>query len=223
MDNQEYEQKKQECWEDFCRYIVDAEEEFYNMFDRAYFLGKQKETVTQEEIEKAAKDYAYNVGDSDRERLIIRDAFVDGANFTLGKHEKDAEVDRTLKVNCQLFCRLCADADDYINEHLEENDSDYVYYQGRSDALYELYRGECKDAEDTVIQGWVAIDEAYNECYLHTNKPTPEVGPIGDTGDYKSYWRSKGQTYLLDADLFPDMDSDSDPQKVEITIKRKKK
>lgn len=67
--------------------------------------------------------------------------------LTLGKHEKDAEDDRTLKVNRHLFCRLCADADDYINEHLEEEDGDYAYYQDRSDALHELYRGECKDAE----------------------------------------------------------------------------
>ena len=58
MDNQEYEQKKRECWENFCRHIVDEEEEFYNMFDLAYSLGKQKETVTQEEIEKAAEEYA---------------------------------------------------------------------------------------------------------------------------------------------------------------------
>ena len=121
MDNQEYEQKKQECWENFCRHIVDEEEEFYNMFDLAYSLGKQ---------------------------------------------EKDAT---------------------------------------------------------TVIQGWVAIDEAYNECYLHTNKPTHEVRPIADTGDYESHWGSEEQTYLLDADLFPDMDSDSEPQECEIIIKRKKK
>ena len=120
MDNQEYEQKKQECWEDFCRHIVDEEEEFYNMFDRAYALGKQEKDTT------------------------------------------------------------------------------------------------------TVIQGWVAIDEAYNECYLHTNKPTHEVRPIADTGDYESHWGSEEQTYLLDADLFPDMDSDSEPQECEIIIKRKK-
>lgn len=42
MNNQEYEQKKRECWEQFCRHIVDEEEEFYNMFDRAYSLGKQE-------------------------------------------------------------------------------------------------------------------------------------------------------------------------------------
>lgn len=75
---------------------------------------------------------------------------------------------------------------------------------------------------DTMIQGWVAIDEAYNECYLHTNKPTHEDRPIADTGDYESHWRSEGQTYLLDADLFPDMDGDSEPQECKIIIKRKK-
>lgn len=124
----------------------------------------------------------------DRGHVILFSAFFDAFDraYALGKHEKDAEDDRTLKVNRQLFCRLCADADDYINEHLAKDDSDYTYYQGRSDALHELYRGEC-EAATTVIQGWVAIDEPYNECYLHTNKPTHEVRPIADTGDYESH------------------------------------
>ena len=89
------------------------------------------------------------------------------------------------------------------------------------DRAYALGKQE-KDTT-TVIQGWVAIDEAYNECYLHTNKPTHEVRPIADTGDYESHWGSEEQTYLLDADLFPDMDSNSEPQECEIIIKRKKK
>lgn len=78
--------------------------------------------------------------------ISIFDAFdqIFDRAYALGKQEKDAEDNRTLKVNRQLFCRLCADADDYINEHLEEDDSDYIYYQGRSDALHELYRGECE-------------------------------------------------------------------------------
>ena len=42
MDNQEYEQKKRECWKKFCRINVYEEEEFYNMFDLAYSLGKQE-------------------------------------------------------------------------------------------------------------------------------------------------------------------------------------
>lgn len=82
--------------------------------------------------------------------VVIITAFYDAFDraYALGKQEKEAEDDRTLKVNRQLFCRLCADADDYINEHLEEDDSDYTYYQGRSDALHELYRGECKKGGD---------------------------------------------------------------------------
>ena len=89
--------------------------------------------------------------------ISIFDAFdqIFDRAYALGKQEKDAEDNRTIKVNRQLFCRLCADADDYINEHLAKDDSDYTYYQGRSDALHELYRGEC-EAATTVIQGWVA-------------------------------------------------------------------
>lgn len=79
------------------------------------------------------------------------------------------------------------------------------------------------DSEDTVIQGWVAIDEAYGQCFLHTEKPIQKAQPIADTGDYDTVWDSDGKTYLIDAGLFPDMDSDSEPQECEITIKRKKK
>lgn len=78
------------------------------------------------------------------------------------------------------------------------------------------------DSEDTVIQGWVAIDEAFNQCFLHTEKPIQKAQPITDTGDYDTVWDSKSKTYLLDTGLFPDMDSDSDPIEVEIILKRKK-
>lgn len=63
-----------------------------------------------------------------------------------------------------------------------------------------------KDTEDSVIQGWVAIDEAYNQCFLHTEKPIQKAQPIADTGDYDTVWYSEGETYLLDVGLFPDMD-----------------
>lgn len=41
MNKQEYDQQKRECWEEFCQHIVDEEEAFYNMFGRAYALGKE--------------------------------------------------------------------------------------------------------------------------------------------------------------------------------------
>lgn len=90
------------------------------------------------------------------------------------------------------------------------------------DRAYALGKQE-KEAEDTVISGWVAIDELFNECFLHTEKPIQKEQPIADTGDYNTLWNSKGKIYLLDTDLFPYMDSDSDPIEVELIIKRKKK
>lgn len=89
------------------------------------------------------------------------------------------------------------------------------------DRAYAIGKQE-KDA-DTVISGWVAIDENILGSYLHTSKPICKNVPIADTGDYYAEWLSEGQVYLLDERLFPDMDSDSDPIEVEIIIKRKKK
>lgn len=94
MTQQDYEKAKAECWEEFKRENLDGEVQwqpvsrydvFCAAFDRAYALGKEKETITQEEIEDAAKDYAYDIDDSDWERQRARDGFVDGANFALGK------------------------------------------------------------------------------------------------------------------------------------------
>jgi len=47
------------------------------------------------------------------------------------------------------------------------------------DRAYALGKQE-KDA-DTVIQGWVAIDDAFNQCFLHTEKPIQKAWPIADT------------------------------------------
>ena len=64
MDNQEYEQMKQKCWKKFCRHIADEEEEFYNIFDRAYSLGKQEKdadtvTINKGEYDKLCKCSRY--------------------------------------------------------------------------------------------------------------------------------------------------------------------
>lgn len=79
--------------------------------------------------------------------------------------------------------------------------------------------------EEVRIEGWVAIDEAYDACFLHTSKPHQVSQEIADTGDYNTVWESDGKTYLLDTGLFPDMDCDSEPVecKVTITIKPKRK
>lgn len=95
MTQQEYEQKKRECWEEAVLHgalEVDKDLLFDHAFKCGYALGKEKEAVTQEDVEDAAKDYAYDIDGSDWERQRVRDGFVDGVNFALGKQERDADT-----------------------------------------------------------------------------------------------------------------------------------
>lgn len=56
MTQQDYEQKKRECWEEYLsKYKTTYTRTAFDFaFDRAYALGKQTETISQEEIEKEA-------------------------------------------------------------------------------------------------------------------------------------------------------------------------
>lgn len=115
MIQPEYDQQKHECFVKFCKdngidqevniSIFDA---FDQIFDRAYSLGKQEETITQEEIEKAAEEYVLTrqqarhnakreedatLRDFDKtikawDAFDMEQAYEDGANFALGKQEK---------------------------------------------------------------------------------------------------------------------------------------
>lgn len=173
MTQQEYENKRRERWKEFQEEVLNGNisycpiEAFDYAFDRAYALGKQKETVTQEEIEKAAKEYAetayypapdYNWYESDDEQMreCLSDTFRTGANFTLGKQEKEA---------------------------------------------------------DTVIQGWVARDEC-GDLYMYICKPK-KISNLG-------YWDGDVVDVAPSNNLFPDLTWESEPQEVEIIIKRKK-
>lgn len=106
MNNQEYEQQRRECWEEFKNEVFNGNIS-YNpyggidyAFNRAYTLGKQTETVTQEDVEKAAEKHA------DEMRVIsgipgalvpmlhdiAKSSYLQGAQDFLGKREKDADT-----------------------------------------------------------------------------------------------------------------------------------
>lgn len=108
MNKSEYDQKKRECWEEFWDEIsgnidfapgVDdrMKEHIYDTFDRAYALGKEKETITQAVIERAAEKYADGLKVSSAIPGVIvpmlhdiaKDSYICGAQDTLGKQEKD--------------------------------------------------------------------------------------------------------------------------------------
>lgn len=103
MNNQEYETKKRECWEEYIKLggNNNGNSAPFNMvFRYAYALGKQKETITQEEIEKAAEKH------SDELRIIsgipgalvpmlhdiAKSSYLQGAQDFLVKQEKDADT-----------------------------------------------------------------------------------------------------------------------------------
>lgn len=100
MTDKEYEQKKRECWEEFQvanrTTLETTKQAFDYIFDRAYALGKQTETITQEEIEKAAQErvdnilYDYRMEDMFRDdlRVDMINLFKDAIDFALGKQEK---------------------------------------------------------------------------------------------------------------------------------------
>ena len=175
MNNQEYEQKRSECWIEFCKThpietpSMSIGEAFAYSFDRAYALGKLqascgqvKETITQEDVEKASVEYAdktakqYEVCNSEFVQEIMV-AFEQGANFALGKQEKDA---------------------------------------------------------DTVIQGWVAADDD-GDLFLYRTKPARD--------EVSGMWMSHECPLDVGINLFPNLTWESDPEPVEIIIKRKKK
>ena len=72
-------------------------EHIYDTFDRAYALGKQTETISQEEIERASVEYAdktarqYEACNSEFVQEIMV-AFEQGTGFVLGKQKKDADT-----------------------------------------------------------------------------------------------------------------------------------
>lgn len=102
MTQQEYEQKKAECWEHikFALPVPNTYRKIFGIiFDRAYTLCKQTETILQEEIEKVWQDYAKEIGlpeslNYDTKSMIeiaIKQAFRAGATLN-GKQEKDADT-----------------------------------------------------------------------------------------------------------------------------------
>lgn len=184
MTEQEYKQKRRECFVKFCKdngidqevniSIFDA---FDQIFDRAYALGKQKETITQEEIEKVAKEY-----------VLTRQQ---------ARHNAKREEDATLR-----------DFDKTIKAW-DAFDMEQAYEDGANFAL-----GKQENDADTVIQGWVARDDDGQLLYLYGSMPTRGI----------NMWNGHGSLLTpLNTGLYPDLTWESEPQEVEITIKRKKK
>lgn len=162
MNDQDYEQKKQECWEEFrkehpeisCKSLL---RNFVNfIFDRAYALDKQ---------------------------------------------EKDAEEISSLEEEIHTYAKMCS-----------FTEADYTAIRKAVEHGISLVKS---DKEDTVIQGWVFVDETTFDRILCVRKVTQ--------GEYEAVWDSGHPEFCLGEEVFPDMVPNTLPLPVEITIKRKKK
>lgn len=96
-------------------------------------------------------------------------------------------------------------------------------WRGASDVIYsspdmnQFYQASDLDfdldAENTVIQGWAARDDN-GKLYIYSDKP--------ERYNKGRRW-VQGYAFLpLSSDLFPDLTWESEPEPVEIIIKRKK-
>lgn len=96
--------------------------------------------------------------------------------------------------------------------------SRYDVFCAAFDRAFALGKQE-KDAEDTVISGWAARHgngPNVSGLRIYTVKPKRIV--------LLKMWDGHGEkSVLIDHRFFPDLTWDSDPEPVEITIKRKKK
>lgn len=113
------------------------------------------------------------------------------------------------------------------NECWEEYCQQYGHTYGRIafdfafDRAYALGKQEM-DA-DTVISGWVCRDKKDSALNLHVEKPY-RIQSGYQVGDKPDWWESECASFLpLDKNLFPDITWESEPEPVEIIIKRKKK
>lgn len=130
------------------------------------------------------------------------------SSIDMNQFYQASELDFNLGAESQ--CMNLSDVKQKIDAWMESHTEEGVY------AALKKY-GAVEDA-DTVIQGWVARDEDEG-LFLYKDKPTREDGqPYGEL----SVWVAS-LIIRLDKNSFPDLTWESDPEPVEIIIKRKKK
>lgn len=240
MTQQEYEQKKHECWEHI-KFALPAPNTYRKIFDiifdRAYTLSKQTKTILQEEIEKAWQDYAKEIGlpeslnyaSKSMIEIAIKQAFRTGATLN-GKQEKDAE-------NTPISERLAPEEKSqlegiyyYLKRAADKQENESVSVAVLFEVMERLEdifgidlltngHGKLapKDA-DPVIQGWAARDEDGALC-IYEYKPKR----VYDTWAHENVWIGEILLSNVHTKPFFNLIWEDEPQEVEITIKRKKK
>ena len=115
MNTENYTKNRAECWEEYCETHPLCNTPVMRMnfdwtFSRAYALGKEKEAITQEDVEKAAEKFADDIKiPASIPGIMVpfingiaHDSYLQGAQDFLGKQQKDTD-------DCSLWSRLTDD------------------------------------------------------------------------------------------------------------------
>lgn len=167
---------------------------------------EQKKRECWEEYWRTHKTYLH--GDS--AEIVLYETFTDTFDraFALGKQFGNSE-----QVDAEKAAKRFADeiripaSIPGVMVPLLHDIAKSSYLQGAQDFL-----GKQESKQETVIQGWVARDTD-DLLRLHYSKPERTDGGYWQ-GGYKSTYFPKG--------LFPDLTWESEPEEVELIIKRKK-
>lgn len=196
MQNKDYENKRRECWEEYKRENLDGE--------------VQWQPVSRYDVFCAAFDRAYALGkqEKDAEETPISERLyeeekgqLEGIYYYL-KRAADKQENDSVSVAI-LF---------EVMERLEDMFGIDLLTNGH-------VKPTPKDA-DTVIQGWVCRDKYWqkdifpSDLFLAMEKPQRNE-------EWKA-WTDMGAYIPLNTELLPDLTWESDPEPVEIIIKRKK-
>ncbi len=146
MNNQDYKQKKRECWEEFIGndgFPTETMRQCFNYaFNRAYTLGKQFGNSEQVDVEKAAKRFADEIRIPASSPGVLvpfinglaHDAYLQGAQDCLGKQESKQES----KQETVIQGWVCRDKTGLLNffyggsvPYRNENDGDWNTLCGR--------------------------------------------------------------------------------------------
>lgn len=140
---------------------------------------------------------------------LMADAFFHAFDraYALGKQERDAEGTTP---NNRLKARRKSDGE-IIEVREWRGASDVIYSSPDMNQFYQASELDFNvDAEETVIQGWVARDYD-GDVFLYQNEP-----------DRNEIAWNGYMMHSLPIDSFPDLTWESEPEPVEIIIKRKK-
>lgn len=255
MQNKDYENKRRECWEEYKEENLDGEVQwqpvsrydvFCAAFDRAYALGKEKEAITQGEIEKAAKEYATEVDKNVCDLYGIEnpptsltfgecaaESFREGVKFALGKQEKNAggtpiserlyEEEKGQLEGIYYYLKRAADKqeDDSVSVAILFEVMERLEDMFGIDLLTNRHVKPTPKDADTVIQGWVCRDKYWQKDIFPSDLFLAMEKPQRNE-EWKA-WTDMGANIPLNTELFPDLTWSDEPQECEIIIKRKKK